>query len=126
MKKTLLIFLVVAALASLLSGCKGKATPTPLALPAPSATPVYDQWEYQSVMMQCQPDQQTGNMACFIIKDNDNTYLESYLKTQGSQGWDLVQAVQQDQGGKNGGYMTLIFKRMKVKPAPTVTATEAK
>ncbi len=123
MKRTLLILLAVVAMAGLLTGCKAKETPTPMALPQPTATPVYDQWEYQAVMMQCQPDRGTGNMACFVVKENDNTYLESYLKSMGDKGWDLVQVIQHDQGGSDGGYITVLFKRMK--PAPALTPVEA-
>jgi hypothetical protein len=125
MKKILLIALMVIALAGLLTGCKGKATPAPLGIPELTATPIYDQFDYLAVMMQCQPDKDTGSMACYIVKDNDNTSLEGYLKTMGTQGWDLVQMVQQDQGGKDGGYMTAVFKRAKVRhtPVPVVTPT---
>ncbi len=119
MKRTLLILLTVVAMAGLLAGCKANETPVPvMELPQPTATAVYDQWEYQSVMMQCQPDMGTGNMACYVVKDDDNTYLESYLKAMGGQGWDLVQIIQHDQGGKNGGFMTVVFKRLKPAAAP--------
>ena len=123
MKRTLLILLAVVVMAGLLAGCKGKATPTPIAMPVPTATPVYAQWEYQAVMMQCLPDNGTGTMACYVIKDNDNTSLEGYLKTAGNQGWELVQVIQHDQGGKNGGYVTALFKRMRASLAPTAAAT---
>ncbi len=69
-------------------------------------------------MMQCQPDRGTGNMACYVIKDDDNTFLETYLKSMGNQGWDLVQVIQHDQGGKDGGYLTVVFKRLNPAAAP--------
>lgn len=120
MKKTLILLLLVVMLSGSLTGCKAKKTPQPLQAQLPTPTPLYDQWDYQTISLQCEADQQTGSLVCYKIRENDLTMLDSYLESMGNQGWELIQVIETG-NGERGAHQTLIFKRERVRPPVEAT-----